>query len=154
MSTRAQRAWRRTLLAAAASCLLTAGAAGGCGKIGPARGGLMLIVSSDGPLPLDRLDIDISSKGKSLLSNEYRLPQEASLPTTVAIVSNGDATAVADISVTGWEAGVPLDRRDAIVTQIPTDHVATLSVVLEWPLLGQTDGGRGWHGAVHVWDGQ
>jgi sulfatase modifying factor 1 len=129
MSTRAERA-RKRALAAGALCLLSASAVGGCGKTGPARGGLMLIVSSDGPLSLDRLDIDVSSKNKSLLSNEYRLPQEASLPTTVAIVSNGDATAIANIDVTGWEAGVPLDRREAIVTQIPTDHVATLSVVL------------------------
>ena len=96
----------------------------------------MLVVSSDGPLNIDRLQIEINQNGKPLLKNtNYRVPQEAQLPTTIAIVSNGDATAQAQISVTGWEvkpgqADVPLDRRDAIVTQIPNDRVAALTVVL------------------------
>ncbi|HEY5376278.1 MAG TPA: SUMF1/EgtB/PvdO family nonheme iron enzyme [Polyangiaceae bacterium] len=131
MSTRYERAWQRTL-AAGGLCLVTAGAVGGCGKTGPARGGLMLIVSSDGALKFDSLDIDVSDNrtDKFLFRRRARVPQEASLPTTVAIVSNGDATAQVKINVTGWKENVPLDRRDAIVTQIPTDRVATLTVVL------------------------
>ncbi|MEI9947559.1 MAG: SUMF1/EgtB/PvdO family nonheme iron enzyme [Pseudomonadota bacterium] len=94
----------------------------------------MLIVSSDGPV-VGRLDIEIRSKGEALLSNRYRVPAEVQLPATVAIVSNGNATAQAQISVTAWRvspglADVPLDRRAAIVTQIPTDRVAVLTVVL------------------------
>ncbi|MEI9948033.1 MAG: hypothetical protein WDO74_03400 [Pseudomonadota bacterium] len=126
LRTRQRRGW----LVASGSCLIAAGALAGCGETEPARGGLMLIVSSDGPLALDRLEIEIGTNDKSLLSNKYRVPQEVSLPTTVAIVSNGDAAALAKISVTGWAANVPLDRRDAIVTQIPTDRVAALNVVL------------------------
>jgi len=90
----------------------------------------MLLVSTDGPLSIDRLDITISAADSSLLANKYRVPEEVTLPTTVAIVSNGNATAQATISVTGWAGDIPLDRRDAIVTQIPNDRVAALNVVL------------------------
>ena len=121
--------WRGAT-AAIGSCLVAAGSLGGCGKSAPSRGGLMLIVSSDGPLELDHLEIEVSANDRSLLSNKYRVPEEVSLPTTVAIVSNGDATAQANISVTGWAAGVPLDRRDAIVSQIPNERVVALNVVL------------------------
>lgn len=125
------------MLTACALCLFAAGGLEACGKTEPARGGLMLVVSRDGPLALGRLGIEVRSKGVSLLSNKYRVPEEVQLPTTVAIVSNGDATQRAEISVTGWQVSgqpgvpdVPLDRRDQIVTQIPTDRVATLAVVL------------------------
>jgi len=126
VKTRQRRRW----LAASTSCLLAVCAISACGETTPSRGGLMLVVSSDGPLMLDRLQLEVSADERSLLSNNYRVPKEVELPTTVAIVSNGDATAQAKISVTGWAAGVPLDRRDAIVTQIPADRVATFNVVL------------------------
>jgi hypothetical protein len=90
----------------------------------------MLMVSTDGPLMLDRLEIEVSAKNQNLLSNSYRVPEEVSLPTTAAIVSNGDATAQAQITVIGWAGHVPLDRRDAIVSQIPTDRVVALHIVL------------------------
>jgi hypothetical protein len=112
------------------SGLIAAGTFTGCGETAPSRGGLMLLVSTDGPLAIDRLDIEIASTDHSLLANKYRVPEEVTLPTTVAIFSNGNATAQATISVTGWAGDVPLDRRDAIVTQIPNDRVATLNVVL------------------------
>ena len=110
--------------------LIAAGSFTGCGKVDASRGGLMLMVSTDGPLPLDRVDISIDASDRSLLANKYRVPEELGLPTSIAIVSNGDATAQATISVTGWSGNVPLDRRDAIVTQIPTDRVVALNVVL------------------------
>jgi len=110
--------------------LIAAGSFTGCGKVESSRGGLMLLVSTDGPLTIDRVDISIVAAGRSLLDNKYRVPEELGLPTSVAIVSNRDATAQATISVTGWSGTVPLDRRDAIVTQIPTDRVAALNVVL------------------------
>lgn len=121
---------RKRLTLLSGSCLLAAGALGGCADTSPPRGGLMLMVSSDGPLLLDRLQIEVSAQDQSLLSNSYRVPEEVSLPTTAAIVSNGDATAQAKISVIGWSSGVPLDRRDTIISQIPTDRVAALHVVL------------------------
>lgn len=93
-------------------------------------GGLMLIVAEDGPLSLDRLEIEIAANGQSLRKSDYRLPAEVTLPTTLAIASNGNPAAAAQISVVGWRAGVPLDRRDNLVEQIPTDRVAALKVVL------------------------
>lgn len=108
---------------------------GSCADTGPDRGGLMLIVSKEGSLPIGRLDVAVASKDKVLLTQSYRVPAEAKLPTTIALVSNGSPTAEATITVSGWETvpgqpDVPLDRRDAIVTQIPTDRVAELRVVL------------------------
>jgi fibro-slime domain-containing protein len=112
-------------------------AAVSCGKSEEDRGGLMLMISQDGPLGLDRLDVSVkTSDGGELFGNTYRLaatsgePAEAELPTTLAIVSNGNPTSTAIIRVSGWRAGVPLDVRDAIVRQIPTDRVAALRVVL------------------------
>jgi cysteine-rich repeat protein len=124
-----QRRWRSALALVGLSSI-AAGTFSGCGKVDSSRGGLMLLVSTDGPLAIDRVDIAIDADGRSLLSNKYRVPAELGLPTSVAIVSNGDATAQASISVTGWSGNVPLDRRDAIVTQIPTDRVVALNVVL------------------------
>jgi hypothetical protein len=110
-----------------------------CGETAADVGGLMLAITSDGPLPVERLDLTVESGGKILRDAQYRVPEEATLPTTVAIASNGDATAAVNIAVVGWNLGadrvdpsddVPLDRRDAIVTQVPTDRVALLTVVL------------------------
>ncbi|MEI9951892.1 MAG: DUF1566 domain-containing protein, partial [Pseudomonadota bacterium] len=95
----------------------------------------MLVIGTEGPLEVGRLDITVASQGRVLLSNSYRVPTEARLPTTVAIVSNGVPTGQAEITVVGWQvidgaAAIPLDRRDRIVTQVPADHVAELDVVL------------------------
>lgn len=116
-------------------CLAVSLLLGSCGKTEPARGGLMLILSTDGPLPLNRIDIEIHEQDRTPLSRSYRVPEEAQLPTTIAIVSNGDPQAQVQIAVTGWQvtpghADIPLDRREAIVTQVPTDRVATLKVAL------------------------
>jgi len=96
----------------------------------PAGGGLLMLVSRDGPLPLDRIDFTIKSGERVLHETAYRVPEEASLPTTFGITSNGNPTASVTITVTGWSQGEPLDRRDAIVTQVPTNRVALLKVVL------------------------
>ncbi|MEO6602837.1 MAG: SUMF1/EgtB/PvdO family nonheme iron enzyme, partial [Polyangiaceae bacterium] len=96
--------------------------------------------------PVGRLDVSITSGDAPLLSQSYKVPQETGpLPTTIALVSNGDPHAQATISVTGWEVAlgqpdIPLDRRDAIVTQIPTDHVAELRVVLSAQCTKWVDG--------------
>lgn len=95
-----------------------------------ASGGLMLIVVEDGPLALDRLHIEVASRGAVLKSGDYRLPSEATLPTTLAIASNGDPTTTVAITVAGYRGAVPLDRRDQIVEQVPVDRVAALTVML------------------------
>ncbi len=95
----------------------------------------MLLISSDGPLAIGRLQLEISARGQRLFANDYRIPAEAQLPATVAIVSNGDPTAQTEIAVIAWQVtpgkdDVPLDRRDAIVVQVPSDRVAVLSIAL------------------------
>ena len=90
----------------------------------------MLMLSQDGSLDIDKLQIDISSGATTLSHSSYRVPEEATLPTTFAIVSNGKEQGTATISVVGWRGSTALDRRDAIVTQIPTDRVAALRIVL------------------------
>jgi hypothetical protein len=103
-----------------------------CADQGKDRGGLMLAVSSDGPLPIDHLELHVASQGETLHSRNYDVPGDASLPTTIAIASNGDETASVEITVVGWseDGTLPLDRRDAIVLQVPTDRVAMLPIVL------------------------
>jgi hypothetical protein len=112
-----------------ATWLLPALLLASCGDA-PRGGGLLLLVARDGPLALDRLDFSIESGGRVLHQTKYRVPEEASLPTTFGIVSNGNPTASVTITVTGWRHDEPLDRRDAIVTQVPTDRIALLKVVL------------------------
>jgi hypothetical protein len=91
----------------------------------------MLIISQNGPLGLDRLDVLVTTPaGQRLFDSSYRIPEEATLPTTLSIVSNGNPTATALIRVSGWKGGAPLDVRDAIVRQIPVDRVAELRIVL------------------------
>jgi len=96
----------------------------------PPGGGLLLLVARDGPLPLDRIDFTIKSGDRTLHDTRYRVPEEASLPTTFGITSNGDPTSSVTITVTGWGQSQPLDRRDAIVTQVPTNRIALLRLVL------------------------
>lgn len=90
----------------------------------------MLMLSQDGSLPIDKLEIGIVSGNTTIARNTYRVPEEAELPATLAIVSNGKEQGRAVITVVGWRGAVALDRRDAIVTQIPTDRVAALRIVL------------------------
>lgn len=90
----------------------------------------MLAIGQDGPLPINRLDIEVEFGGEVLRKSSFRVPEEAQLPTTLAIASNGDATAGVKIAVVGWNDDLPLDRRDAIVTQVPSDRVARLDIVL------------------------
>lgn len=106
-----------------------------CSRTEPDRGGLMIVVSQDGPVDVARLDVNVQARGKTLLDNNYRVPQEAELPTTIAVVSNQDETSQATVRISAWSLNdsdelQPLDRRDAIVTQIPSDRVALLRVVL------------------------
>ena len=100
----------RTVLLPSALALLVAPLAPSCAKKDPDRGGLMLEVTSDGS-PIDRVDIEITTSDRTLFANSYSVPDEAQLPTTVALVSNGIETTVVNIAVIGWRAGQPIDRR-------------------------------------------
>ena len=119
---------RRSPLARLAALALVLAAS--CGKVEPDRGGLMLLLSQDGDLALDKLEVRVTSGEKVLLDSVYHLPAEASLPTTIAIVSNSDPAATASIHVVGWKGKVPVDVRDNIVKQIPVDRVTAFPIVL------------------------
>ncbi len=88
-------------------------------------------MSTDGTLLPDALYIDITSPDgtKTYHDATYDIPAEAQLPTSIAIVSNGDPTASVLINVSVWARGVPLDVRQDRVIQIPTDYVADLNIV-------------------------
>lgn len=101
-----------------------------CGAETAPSGGLMLILGEDGPLALDRMHITVAADGAVLHDVDYRIPAEASLPTTLAVASNGRAGARVTVSVSGYRGGAPVDRRDNLVEQVPTDRVASLRIVL------------------------
>jgi formylglycine-generating enzyme required for sulfatase activity len=118
----------RALLVVLAATLLVVGTS--CTKV-TVLGGLMVVMSTDGTLFPDTLVVDITSpEGKAIYRDAtYGIPAEAQLPTSIAIVSNGDPTASVSINVSVWAAGIPLDVRQDRVLQIPTDHVAELDIV-------------------------
>jgi sulfatase modifying factor 1 len=94
-------------------------------------GGLLVVMSTDGTVSPDALRIDITSTDgtKSYRSATYEIPSEATLPTSIAIASNGDPTASVSIRVSVSARGIPLDVREDHVFQIPSDRVAELDIV-------------------------
>lgn len=114
----------------------------GCGSSkGPDTGGVMVEISTDGKIDVARLTVTVGTTALDsglLLSGDYRIPSEHRLPSTVAIVSNGDPTATATVTLVAYDSsGVPVDRRDAIVTQIPVDRVVAWPIVLSVNCAGQ-----------------
>ncbi len=110
-------------------------AAVGCTNDPVQRGGLVLVIKQDGSLDLNRLHVDVQSAGQTILDESYRVPQDAELPTTIGIVSNGNDRASVDIAVAAWrtETGqetVALDLRELTVTKVPTSRTAMLEVIL------------------------
>ena len=101
-----------------------------CSEEPPKVGGLMLVVREDAPLGLDRLVIEVSARGTLLRRSDLRVPEDSALPTTLAIASNGERATAVSLSVSAYKGGAPVDRRDHVVEQVPTDRVATVDVVL------------------------
>jgi hypothetical protein len=118
------RSLKRSVCALCAPVLFLA-----CSSEGSPRGGLVVTIANDGSLVLDHLKLQVSANDSVLLQNEFAVPETA-LPNTLSVVSNGSATATATIVVSAWRNGVPVDRRDAIVTQIPSDRVAGFTILL------------------------
>ncbi len=114
----------------ALSALASLGIIAACSaKTLPERGGLVVQISTDGTISPDVIKLQVSNDKKILFQNEFLLPG-TTLPNTISIVSNGDPTATTKIVVSAWLEGAPLDRRDAIVLQVPTDRVAFLPIQL------------------------
>jgi len=119
----------RSLLVATAAAASLLALVTCTGKEGPARGGLVLVLADDGSLGPDRVKVAISSRGQTLHQEDYAIPP-TQLPNTISIVSNGSTTDTAEITISAFRGGVAVDRRDAIVRQIPTDRVVALRVIL------------------------
>ncbi len=109
------------------------------------RGGLMVVMATDGTLQPDALEVDITSPDgtQTYRSATYEIPRETTLPTTLLVASNGDRTAAVSINVSVWAGGMPLDVRQDRVLQVPSDRVAELDIVFSancTPRAGLVDG--------------
>ncbi len=94
-------------------------------------GGLMVVMRTDGSLQPDQLRVEVTSSDgtKTFRSATYGIPTEVTLPTTLAIASDGDPGDSVVISVSVWAGSQPVDLRQNEVFQIPTERVAELDVV-------------------------
>jgi hypothetical protein len=107
-----------------------------CSRRGDDRGGLMLEIVNDGSLTIAEIRIGVRTGNpeRVLMDRNFRIPGEATLPTTLGIVSSGNATETVTIDVSAFgdslDGLVALDRRDRIVTGVPTDIVLALPIVL------------------------
>jgi hypothetical protein len=112
----------------------------GCsGKVIP-TGGLMVVMSQDHTLQPDRLHVHIASADgtKPYRDEDWSIPSQASLPTTIAIASNGDPSAAVLVDVSVWSGTKALDDRQITVIEIPTTQVAELDVVFSGNCTKQT----------------
>src|SRR6187401_896900 len=108
-STKGPSGKRRKRAAGLALAWLGVTAVFSCGGSTTKPGGLMLAISSDGPLAIDRLDLNVQSAGQVLHDTHYRVPEEAALPTSIAIATNGDERAAVQITVVGRSGTTPVD---------------------------------------------
>jgi hypothetical protein len=124
---------RLGLAASVAGLALGAATSVSCAKKLPDVGGLMLVMTKDGAIDVDSLEISIweNDQDAGLLKSRVYRRGEFSLPNTIAIVSNGDPTTVALIRVVARDRGnTVVDVRDTIVQQVPVDRVAAVPIIL------------------------
>ncbi len=114
-------------------------------------GGLELIIASDGlsaPADFDDVRLEISQQTSSgswnlVFSQDYRVPQDTTLPTTFAIAAGTSPHEEALIRATAFDgAGQPVVLREVQVG-VPTDRVAELWLVLARACAGQVACGAG-----------
>jgi sugar lactone lactonase YvrE len=126
--------WRSRLLALV---LLMMTAVAACsGKTEPAAG-LELIVATNlqSPSDFDSLRLEVSQEvspgqwGSPLIANDFRVPDETTLPTTFAIAAGKSADQNALIRVVALKGQRPVVLREAQI-QIPRSRVAALTFVL------------------------
>jgi formylglycine-generating enzyme required for sulfatase activity len=108
----------------------------GCKRTEPA-GAVVVVFRTDGSLlNLDTLQVKVrSANGKqNLLDQGY----PASLPATLAIVSDGDPGLGVILDASVWSAGRPVDAREYQIEDIPTSKVVELDVTFGSRCSGQT----------------
>ncbi len=114
-------------------------------------GGLEVILSTDMPTPasFDTVHVRIEQAAPdggwlpAVLDKSYSLPSpEMTLPTTIAIVAGQGPDQKVLVSVIGLKGGTTVVAR-AVETQVPTDRVAELPIVLAAACSGKLDCGAG-----------
>jgi hypothetical protein len=115
----------------------------GCADKAP-RGGLEIIVTTSGlqvGADFDAVEGVVEQETSpgiwhTLLDRSAYVPSEVQLPTTLAVAPGTSSDQDALIVVTALKAGVPVVQR-VVQTQIPTDRVAELLLVLAADCLGK-----------------
>jgi hypothetical protein len=113
----------------------------GCSGKTESTGGLMVIVTSDMPVPkdIDTVRIEIVRGSDNLYKVDFPLgtdPSDHQLPATLAVIAGSDPTEVVTIRVMGLLGPRARTLREAITT-IPTDRVAALRMPIEFFCDGQ-----------------
>lgn len=120
--------------AAVIACVATIASA--CSRQDDRGRGVMVEIMNDGTLVVDELDVTVASADRRTVFFEhtYRLPADATLPNTLAIVGDGDAAAPIALAVSAYRieggARVALDRRDLLIDGIPTTGYRALPLYL------------------------
>jgi hypothetical protein len=103
------------------------------------RGELMLVLVTDmqPPKDFDHVTVEVSSFGSVQFKQEYTVGEgHLTFPATLGIVAGKDPTGPVTIRVSSSLAHKPRTLRE-VVTPIPSDRVATLTIPIEWLCVGQ-----------------
>ena len=105
------------------------------------RGELMLTITTDlePPKDFDEIHVEVLSFGSVQFSNDYAVGErDLRLPSTLGLVVGSEPTEPVTIRVMSSLRGRPRSLRE-VVTTIPRDRVATLTVKIEWLCLDQVE---------------
>jgi hypothetical protein len=112
----------------------------------PAKGELMLAISTDMQVPkdFDSIHVEVRTYGSVQFSNDYKVGRGfLMLPATLGVVVGKNPSQPVTIRVSSSQAGTVRTLRE-IVTTVPGDRVATLYVPIQWLCLDQvTTNGAG-----------
>ncbi|MBN1610567.1 MAG: LamG domain-containing protein [Polyangiaceae bacterium] len=103
------------------------------------RGQLMLVLVTDmqPPKDFDHVTVEVSSFGSVQFRHEYTVGEgNLTLPATLGIVAGKDPTEPVTIRVSSSLKHKPRTLRE-VVTPIPADRVATLTIPIEWLCVDQ-----------------
>jgi hypothetical protein len=134
---RGRRRWAG-IAAVAAGSAAAISAAGCSGKNNPGPGELMVAIETDMSLPkdVDRVHMDITAEGNSLLSQDYPVgPDGVKIPATIGVVGGSNPSTVVTIRVIAYQQGTPRVLRQNVTT-VPTSRIATLRMPIQWLCVG------------------